>query len=194
MLTLPGSIFPFLSKGIKLQREDKMRKMAKRISCVVFVLCILLSVMAGITLGLARKNYMLNVKLEDAYYLDGDTDGWEDDVFVLAKASFDGYKKVVHLRIFLELTLPSGAIHDFTLNTKCYSYGVYQWDILTLNTATEPGWYIAHLRVEMYCWKAGHPIVVEDSLEFDPPTAKTNGSPLCLLKTTWLGCTRPAWY
>ncbi|MFX0067180.1 MAG: hypothetical protein ACFFC7_34040 [Candidatus Hermodarchaeota archaeon] len=169
-----------------------MGKIAKRIGLSVLALCILLSVMAGIIPGLARKNVMLDVKLENAYYLDGDIDGWEDDVFVLAMASFGGYEKIVHLQLFLEIILPSGAVHGFIPKMNSHSRGVYQWEFLTLNTATEPGWYTVRLKVEMK--GTGSRIVVEDSLEFDPPTAKTNGSPLCLLKSSWLGWTTLSWY
>ncbi|MFX0090342.1 MAG: hypothetical protein ACFFBD_01170 [Candidatus Hodarchaeota archaeon] len=152
---------------------------------LLLALSILVSLMAGITPALAGKDIILNVKIQDAYYCDADADGVEDDIIVTAQALFNGHKKVVHLRIYIEVVLPSGMKYGFIGETNCYSNGLYRWDFTMLNTATEAGWYTVNLYIQMN--GSGTPVVVNDVMEFDPPDSKGgNGVPSCTLRSIQL--------
>lgn len=153
----------------------------------MFALVFLMFAPSGTQADSTDDNSQL-VNVIEGNYGDYDGDGYEDDVISIFEINnILGCQATIEGIIYIELILPSGFIHNYTINLHDTLYTKWTITIEWYNAASESGWY--EINVELDSWAIFSQGITdlkgEGSLIFDPPDENPNPDPLDPTITDW---------
>lgn len=123
----------------------------------------------------------LDIDIEEAYYMDFDNSGVENDVIVEFEVELEidddfSDSATIILALEVELILPSGLTYVYKLKMKIIEEETDAM-LVYFNHATESGWYITAIRGTIVAFG----ITAYDRCVFDPPGGDNGDIPLISL-------------
>lgn len=146
--------------------------MKRRLTLLVLLVLISSQMLASSV----KANYSVDVFIEDAWYEDLDSDGYQDDIGVNLSVELSNQYVYTDIDMYLGITLPSGTEYWFLASFTVEKYTYYTYFRMTfelLNTATESGWY----KASAVGFADGDRFSYMDSIIFDPPGQPNESDP-----------------
>ncbi len=157
-----------------LQGKTRPTRFLSRVVLVSVLLTIVIPLinLPTVSANTPNDDYLFNVTIADACYLDADYDYYTDDVLVVLK--FDlGYALIYDFYYLITLTLPSGLEYSYLVHVLAWADTIYLYNVF-YDHATESGNYTVYVSALMVS-----PTTATDSgiYVFDPPGGSPGGRP-----------------